>query len=180
MGAAAVIVPIALMAAQQITGAASQMQTAQHNIDVYNAQAQNVDAQKAITAQQYRDKAAKLAGTANARAARSGVNITGSTAQSISQSLTQLGIDQSYEQFNLDVEKHTYLSEADYQKTLKKQAMFSALSGIPSSSASSAVDAASKYWGNSTKGTLTGYTPGMGSTGAMTSSAGYSGTLPKL
>lgn len=154
------------------------MQTAKRNESIYKAEAKNVDSQKAIVASQYRSKAARLAGAASTAAASGGVNISGSTAQSISQSLTQLGIDQSYEQYNLDVEKAHYLDEANYQKTLKNQALFSLIFGIPTAMNNS-TDFASKYWGKNSGGSATGFTPSIGSSSSGKQS-GYMGTLPNL
>lgn len=179
MGATAIVGAI-MTGVSMIGGTIASMQTAEHNADVYRAAAQNVDSQKEITAGQYRNKAAKLAGEASATAARGGLTLSGSTAQSISQSLTQLGIDQSYEQFNLDVEKSRYLNEADYQKHLRKQSGISLLFGLPITALSSGSDYASKYWGKN-KGSVTGFTPSMTPNSSVTgNTSGYMGTLPKL
>ena len=177
MGAAAVIVPIALAAASQITGAASKMQTAEYNAKVLESEAQNIESQKDIVRAQYRNKAAALSGEGAATAGRSGIMLSGSTAQSISQSLTQLGMDRSYELYNLDVEKTRTLNEAAYQKNLKKQTGMSLLFGLPTT----ALDAGSTYYsrfGGGNKGTVTGYTPNITST--STQASGYMGTLPKI
>lgn len=177
MGPAAVIIPIALAAASQITGAVSKMQTADYNAKVLESEAKNIDSQKEIVKSQYRNKAAALAGEGAATAARQGVMFSGSTASSISQSLTQLGMDRSYELYNLDVEKNRVLNEAAYQKSQKKQAGMSLIFGLPTT----ALDAGSTYYsrfGGGNKGTVTGYTPNITST--STQASGYMGTLPKI
>ena len=177
MGAAAVIVPIALAAAQQITGASSKMQTAEYNAKILENEAQNIESQKNIVKSQYRNKAAALSGEGGAIAARAGIKLTGSTANSISQSLTQLGMDRSYELYNLEVEKNNALNEAAWQKNQKKQAGLSLLFGLPTT----ALDTGSTYYsrfGGGNKGTITGYTPNI--TSSSTQTNGYKGTLPKI
>lgn len=177
MGPAAVIIPIALAAASQITGAVSKMQTADYNAKVLESEAKNIDSQKEIVKSQYRNKAAALSGEGAAAAGRSGVMLSGSTANSISQSLTQLGIDRSYELYNLDVEKTRTLNEAAYQKNLKKQVGMSLLFGLPTT----ALDTGSTYYsrfGGTNKGTVTGYSPNI--TSSSTSASGYKGTLPRI
>lgn len=177
MGPWAVIIPAAIAAASELTGAASKMKTADYNAKVLESEAQNIESQKDIVRAQYRNKAAALSGEGAATAGRSGVMLSGSTANSISQSLTQLGMDRSYELYNLDVEKTRTLNEAAYQKNLKKQVGMSLLFGLPTT----ALDTGSTYYsrfGGTNKGTVTGYSPNI--TSSSTSASGYKGTLPRI
>ena len=144
-----------LSAASNVMTGYSQKSTADANAAVYEAQAKNIESQKSIVASQYRSKKTQLKGEAVATAARQGIKISGSTAQSISQSITQLGIEQSYEQYNLDVQKQQALNNAAYQRYLGKQAVMSGWLNAGTSLLSSTSDYYSKYWKNKNDGVVT-------------------------
>lgn len=119
---------------------------AEANAAIYEAQARNIGEAQKITASQYRTKANVLRGTATANAARSGLKISGSTANSISQSITQLQIDNSYEQYNLALKKHDAYSNAVLQRLQGKQAFTRGLIGAGISALESGRNYYEKYW----------------------------------
>lgn len=144
----------ALTAISGIVGATSNIMTgvaekkaADNNAAIFDAQAANIQSQKGIVAGQYRTKSAQLQGEAVATAAHQGVKVSGSVAQSISQSITQLQIEQSYEQYNLNVERQKALDQAEFQRRQGKQAMTSGFLNAGATALSSATSYYSKYWG---------------------------------
>lgn len=155
----------ALTAATAVAGVTSQLVTgvveknaADRNAKIFEAQAANIQSQKNILASQYRTKTSQLRGEAVTRAARQGVKVSGSVAQSISQSITELNIEQSYQQYNLSVQKQEALDNAAYQRYQGRQALISGLINAGTTLLSSSSDYYSKYWKNttSTKGLLSG------------------------
>lgn len=75
------------------------------NASNYESQARNIETAKGIMKGQYATGSNILQGTAVTTAGRSGVKFSGTTAQSISRSLTQLNLDKGYQVFNLNTEK---------------------------------------------------------------------------
>ena len=153
-------------AGSSIAGGIAEKNAAERNAQIYEAQAaniqaqaaniqaqqRNVDAQKSIVAGQYRTKQTQFKGEAVANAARAGVKISGSVAQSISQSITQLQIEQSYEQYNLDVQKYNLqvqkqqaLDEAAFQRRRGRQALLSGFMNAGTTALNSAGSYYSKY-----------------------------------
>lgn len=158
----------ALTAVTAVAGATSQIMTgvgekkaADKNAEIFEAQATNIQSQKNIVAGQYRTKATQLRGEAVSRAARQGVKVSGSVAQSISQSITELKIEQSYQQYNLSVQKQEALDNAAYQRYQGRQALRSGFMNAGTTLLSGATNYYSKYWKNtspatSQKGLLSG------------------------
>lgn len=138
----------------QIVGGFQENQQAQVNAQIYEAQAKNIEAQRSIVASQYRTKAEVLEGKAVTTSARNGVKISGSTALSISQSLEQLMLDESYQQYNLKIEKQKALDNARLQKYKGQQAIFQGLVGGTSTLLTAGQDYANKYWKNNKKQNL--------------------------
>ncbi len=153
----------------------SEKSAANNNVKAFEIQAQNIETQKGITSTQYQNKANQLQGQATTRAASQGLKISGSTAQSISQSLTQLGLDKSYEIYNLNTQKHTALQNASAERRRGRSAL---LSGIMRG-VGSALSGFGNFAGSAAGagGSVTGLSPAI-SQGAATS--GYMGTLPQL
>lgn len=149
-------------AGSSIAGGIAEKNAAGRNAQIYEAQAaniaaqeQNVQAKKNIVAGQYRNKQAALKGNAVTTAAHAGVKVSGSVAQSISQSITQLQIEQSYEQYNLDVERYNLqvqrqqaLEEAAFQRKKGRQALLSGFMNAGTTALNSAGSYYSKYWNN--------------------------------
>lgn len=140
----------ALSAVGSIQEGFTQKRTAEANAQIYEQQAKNIATAQKITAEQYRTKANVLRGEATATAARNGVRISGTTANSISQSIMQLQMDNSYQQYNLQVKKQEAYNNAALQRFQGKQAMMNGLMKAGSTALTAGSEYYDKYWkGNS-------------------------------
>lgn len=124
--------------------------TAEANAQIYEAQAKNIKEAQKITAEQYRSKANVLRGQAVTSAARAGLKISGTTANSISQSIMQLQMDNSYEQFNLQAKRQEAYSNAALQRYKGQMAYSNGLFKAGSTALNGASDFYNKYWKSST------------------------------
>lgn len=136
-------------------GAADQAQ-AEANAAIYEAQAKNIQEAQKITDSQFRTNANLLKGTAITNAAKSGLKISGSTANSISQSILALQMDHAYERHNLEIKRVNALNDASEQRMQGQLAYLQAKSDASSiklnsmaSALSSASDWYDKYWKSS-------------------------------
>lgn len=151
MGAGALFAASAgISAVSSIASGWSNYQTAKLQAKQYQMQADQMDLQKEILTEQYRDKRRQLEGEAITKAAASGVKISGSTAQSISQSLTQIGIEESRAKYNISMEQVNLNTQAKLTKAQGKQQMYASFLNA----GASALGSAAKYQG--TWGTPTG------------------------
>lgn len=151
MGAGALFAASAgINAVSSIASGWSNYQTAKLQAKQYQMQADQMDLQKEILTEQYRDKRRQLEGEAITKAAASGVKISGSTAQSISQSLTQIGIEESRAKYNIAIEQNNLNTQAKLTKAQGKQQFIASIINA----GSSALGSAAKYQG--TWGTPTG------------------------
>lgn len=123
---------------------------AEANAQIYEAQAKNIKEAQKITADQYRSKANVLRGQATATAARNGVRISGTTANSISQSIMQLQMDNSYEQFNLQAKRQQAYSNAALQRYQGQMAYSNGLMKAGTTALNAGVNYYNKYWKGST------------------------------
>lgn len=139
----------ALSAYGQYQQGQAEKSVANANAQIYEAQARNIAEAKKITAGQYRSKANVLRGEATAKAARGGVKISGSTANSISQSIMELQMDNAYEQFNLETKRQEAFSNAAMQRFQGRQAAKAGLMNAGVTALSAGKDFYSKYWGGS-------------------------------
>lgn len=119
---------------------------AEANAQIYETQAKNIAEAQKITNEQYRTKADVLRGQATATAARNGLKVSGSTANSISQSIMQLQMDNSYEQYNLQVQKQNAYNNAKLQRYQGKAAYQNGLIKAGSTALSAGSDYYNKYW----------------------------------
>lgn len=94
-----------LSVGSQLMGAYANKKASKYERQQYALQSEELELQKGILTDQYRQKRQKLQGDAVAMAAANGVKVSGSVAESISNSLTQLGLEESRQKFNLDMEK---------------------------------------------------------------------------
>lgn len=144
--AALTIGSAALGAVGSISQGIAQKKQAEANAQIYDAQARNIAEQQKITAGQYRTKANVLRGEATATAARNGLKISGSTANSISQSIMQLQMDNSYEQYNLATQRQEAYNNAALERYQGKQAYRSGLFNAATTALTAGVDYYGKYW----------------------------------
>lgn len=136
----------AMSAAGSISQGFAQKNQAEANAQIYEAQARNIAEQQKITAGQYRTRANVLRGEATATAARNGLRISGTTANSISQSIMQLQMDNSYEQYNLALKKQNAYNNAALERYQGKQALRSGFLNAGKTALSAGVDYYDKYW----------------------------------
>lgn len=135
-------------------GKAEQAQ-AEANAQIYEAQAKNITEAQKITDSQYRSKMNVLRGQAVATAARNGVRVSGTTANSISQSIMQLQMDNSYEQYNLEVQRQNAFSNAALQRYQGQMARANGLMKAGNTALTASVDYFGKYWKNNGNSPLT-------------------------
>lgn len=168
----------AVGAASSIAQGYGQKKQAEANAQIYDAQAKNIATAQGITAGQYRTKQNLLQGEAVTNAARGGIKISGSTANSISQSIMQLQLDNSYEQYNLQVQKQQALDNARMQRYAGRQAVMNGYlkAGQTALMAGANIAGMGGFGGG---GTVTGLSPNLIGTTA-TASNGYMGPLPKI
>lgn len=126
----------------------AQKTQAEANAQIYEAQAKNIKEAQKITAEQYRSKANILRGKATAMAARNGVRISGTTANSISQSIMQLQMDNSYEQFNLQAKRQEAYSNAALQRYQGQMAYSNGLMKAGTTALNASINYYDKYWKN--------------------------------
>jgi hypothetical protein len=136
----------AMSAVGSISQGIAENKQAQQNAAIYEAQAQNIREAQKITAEQYRTKQNVLRGQATATAARGGLKISGTTASSISQSIMQLQMDNSYEQYNLEVQRQKALSNAALQRYQGRNALMSGWMNAGSTALKAGIDYHDKYW----------------------------------
>ena len=127
----------------------AEQEQAEANALIYEKQAQNIKEAQKITARQFRTKANVLRGQAVTTAARNGVRVSGTTANSISQSIMQLQMDNSYQQFNLEVEKHNAYSNAMLQRYQGKMARANGLMKAGNTALTAGTSYFSNYWKSS-------------------------------
>ncbi len=136
----------ALKGIGQISQGFIENKQAQINAQIYEAQAKNIQAQKNIVTRQYATKANQLQGTAVTTAARGGLKISGSVASSISQSMEQLALDESYEQYNLSMQKQQALDNANMQRYKGRHAILNGMYNTGATLLSSGIDYKNKYY----------------------------------
>lgn len=139
----------ALKGIGQVSTGFAENKQAQINAKIYEAQAQNIQTQGRILSSQYRTKANQLQGTAVTTAARGGLKISGSVASSISQSMEQLALDESYEQYNLSVQRQQALDNARLQRYQGRHAIFNGLVNAGATVLTAGKDYYNKYYKNS-------------------------------
>lgn len=116
-----------IQAGSGIASAYSSSQSGKQQARQYAIQQKELEMQKNILSDQYRTKRSQLEGTATARAGKAGVKVSGSVADSISQSLMQLGIEESYQKYNISMEQTKAQYNEKATKIAAKNALFSGL-----------------------------------------------------
>ena len=101
----------------------------EYNAKIYEQQAGMIEEQKGLEAYQYNRTIRKMRGTAIARTAKSGLLLSGSPLNVMIDTETQLLLDKSIGQYNLEVQKRRALSGAQYYRYTGQQASKAALFG---------------------------------------------------
>lgn len=136
----------AMSAVGSIQQGMAEKRQAEANAQIYEAQAKNIREAQKITAGQYRTKANVLRGQATATAAKGGLKISGTTASSISQSIMELQMDNSYEQYNLEVQRQNAFNNAALERYKGRQAMRNGFMEAGSTALKAGIDYHDKYW----------------------------------
>jgi len=113
MGLFTSVLAIAATAGSQIYKGMEQKKTANRNAAIADQQAGLIDEQAGLEAYRYDRAKQRYAGAATARTAKSGFAMSGSPMAVMLDSLTQIELDKSIGQFNLDMEKRYARSGAD-------------------------------------------------------------------
>ena len=95
-----------MQAASGIASSISEYEAGRQQANQYKLQSQELELQKDIITDQYRTKRNQLQGSAIAKAGHSGVKVSGSIANSISTSLTEMGMEESYKKFGINMEQN--------------------------------------------------------------------------
>ncbi|MBO6305469.1 MAG: hypothetical protein J6M62_10400 [Selenomonadaceae bacterium] len=151
MGAgAAFLAASALSVGSQVSNALQSYRNSKFEARQYKLQSEELELQKEVLTDQYRTKRNQLIGNAVAQAAASGVKVSGSVASSISNSLTEMGMEESYRKFNLSMEQNNLAFEAKAAKAQGKQARIAGLIGAATTALSS-YSTYDYYWGSRPK-----------------------------
>lgn len=116
----------------------------------YGIQIAQLEQQKKILAEQYAEKRTQLEGSITAKAAAGGVKLSGSVADSLSQSLMDLGLEESRQKYNISMSQN---NAAYNQKMAKIQGRLGLVSGLmgAGTSALSSYATYDHYWGSGAK-----------------------------
>jgi len=150
MAETALILGTIMSVGSSISQGIQQKKTADYNASVYDQQAANIAQQQVVNAEQYRIKKRDMAGNAAASAGASGVMVSGSVAKSISNSLTQLGIDENYNNFNLETQRTQAINNASLSRYQGNQSLMSGVLNAGASALMGGSNYYNKYWGNTT------------------------------
>lgn len=115
-------------AGTQIAGGIASNNEAKYNASILEQQAGMIDQQKSLEGYQYNRAIRQLEGKSVARTAKAGFNLSGSPMAVMIDSLTQMEMDKSIGQYNLEVQKRFTLSNAQNVRQRGKTAMISGFS----------------------------------------------------
>jgi len=135
MGAGALFAAgTALAVGNQLMGAYADKKAAKIEQQQYALQSEQYQIQKDILTEQFRQERQKLQGDAVAMAAANGVKVSGSVAESISNSLTQLGLEESRQKFDIDMRRNNLAYEAAQAKANARSQFYASLINAGSTS----------------------------------------------
>lgn len=147
MGASAAFVAMsALKVGSSLANSYTEYNNSKLEAQQYQLQSEQLELQKDVLTDQYRTKRNQLQGSAIAKAGASGVKVSGSVASSISNSLTELGMEESYKKFNISMEQNNLNYKSKLTKQQAKQKMIAGFLNAGSSALSS-YSTYDKYWG---------------------------------
>lgn len=147
MLATAFLAASALQVGTSIFSAYQQRQAAKSEIKQYKLQQQQIEFERANIADQYVQKRTQLIGTVNQMAGHNGVRVSGSIANSLNESLTEMNIEAAQTDYNLRMQKQTSALQQQNAERTKKYAY---LNGIlkAGSTALNSYGTYNKYWGS--------------------------------
>jgi hypothetical protein len=130
---AAILGITALQAGQSIIQGQAANKEAKYNAGLLDQQAANIDVQKSLEGAQYDRAKGQLVGKSISRTAKAGFNLSGSPMAVMIDSLTQLEMDKSVGQYNLDIQKRNAQMTANQYRRNGKTALMSGYSNAFSS-----------------------------------------------
>lgn len=113
----------ASLAAGQVLQGYQQKKQADYQARLYEVEAQNIQYSQDIEARKYDRLRNRYQGTFMARLAKSGIDLSGSPAAVLADSLTQIEMDKQIGLYNLELQRSSALSTASAYKTMGKQAV---------------------------------------------------------
>lgn len=140
----------AISTVSEVMNAYTDKKMAKYQAQQFDIQSQQLDLQKEILSDQYRTKRDQLQGDAIATAGANGVKVSGSVAESISNSLTELGMEESYRKFNIDMEKNNLNYEKKMTKINARNKFYASLLNAGTNAMLSAATY-KELWGTPTK-----------------------------
>jgi len=123
MGLFTTILATAAMAGTQIAGGIAASKEAKYNASLYEQKAGLISNQQGLEAYQYNRAIRQMSGTLTSRTAKSGFALKGSPMAVMIDNLTQMELDKSIGQYNLEVEKRYALAGAEAYKRQGKTAL---------------------------------------------------------
>jgi DNA anti-recombination protein RmuC len=117
----------------------------------YQLQAQQLEQEKKILTEQYQTKRHLLVGELTNKAAKSGVKLSGSVADSLSQSLTELGLEESRQKYNISMNQVNAKYASKVAKVQGRLAQINSWMGAGTTALSSYMTY-NQYWGSGDKG----------------------------
>lgn len=145
--AAAFIASSALQVGSSIFAAYQNRQAANSEIKQYALQQEQIEQERANIANQYTIKRTQLIGSVNQIAGHNGVKVSGSLANSLNESLTQMNIEAAQTDYNLRMEKRTSALQQKNAETKKKYAYMNGFLQA-GTTALNRYGTYNKYWGS--------------------------------
>lgn len=148
MGAGALF---AVAAGMQVVSSVGQGMQARSNAKIqarqYGLQIAQLEQEKKILTEQYEAKRQQLTGSLTAKAAVNGVKLSGSVADSLSQSIMELGLEESRQKYNISMSQ---VNAAYNQKASKISGRLAFLGGLmgAGTNALSSYATYQNYWGS--------------------------------
>lgn len=154
MGAGALFAAgTALSVYGQYTSARAQKSALNEQAASFAREQQILQVQQQITDNQYSDKRRQIVGAYEAAAGHGGVKLTGSVAESLSQSLEQLNMEQAYAKFDNQM---SVISSKASENAARRNASAAMTAGYINMGATALQGASTSmyYWGRSSSGKL--------------------------
>lgn len=140
----AMFAAMAALAGTQIAGGFAASRESKANADIYQQQAHQIDISKGIESLQYDVAKRQVSGKIRAGAAARGLEMSGSPMEVLLDNMTNLELDKSIGQYNLEVQKRQALTTASMYKRQAGNALFSGFSNAFSTLLSGSFDYASR------------------------------------
>lgn len=120
--AAAFIASSVMQAGSSLLAASEQRSAAKSEIKQLERQRQQIQLERANMRDQYVNQRAQLIGSVNQTAGHAGLRVSGSVAETLNESLTQLNIEEAQNDYNKRMELETNAAQTKNAKRTKKYA----------------------------------------------------------